>query len=160
MPRVNYVKKARKDVPGTDIKAGEPYYWWKFRYGGKRCSRTRPRASQLTQSDKKSRAYAAAEALEDIKVDEDTSLDDLKSQLEEIASEIGDIAEEYRESIQNMPESLQESDTAQQCEESAENLESWQADIEQALDSIDEESEDWRDEAQSAIEEQAGACPI
>lgn len=29
MPRVNHVKAARKD------NQGEPYCWWKFRYGGK-----------------------------------------------------------------------------------------------------------------------------
>ncbi len=48
MPRVTHVKKARKDNPVC--KAGESYYWWKFRYGGKRYSLTRPRPSQLTQS--------------------------------------------------------------------------------------------------------------
>lgn len=158
MPRVNYVKKARNDNPVA--KAGEPYYWWKFRHGGKHYSKTRPRQSQLTQSDKKSRAYAAAEALEDISIGEDSTLDDLKEQLESIASDVGEIAEEYRESIQNMPESLQESDTAQLCEENAENLDSWQSEIEQALDSIDEDSEDWRDEAESAISEVAGSCPL
>lgn len=31
MPRVTHVKKARKAIPGTDIKVGDSYYWWKFR---------------------------------------------------------------------------------------------------------------------------------
>ena len=42
MPRVNYVKKARKAIPGADIKVGDAYYWWKFRYGGKHVSKIRP----------------------------------------------------------------------------------------------------------------------
>jgi hypothetical protein len=160
MARAHFVKKARKAIKGTDIKPGDSYYWWKFRFGGKHCSKTRPRASQLTSSDKKSRAYAAAETLEDIKVDDDSTLDDLKSQLDDVASEVGEIAQEYRDSKDNMPEALQESDVAQQCEENADALESWQTDIEQCLDSIDEDAEDWRDDAISAIEEQAGACPL
>ena len=43
MPRVNYVKKARKNNPA--VKRGESYFWWKFRYGGKQYSKTRPRQS-------------------------------------------------------------------------------------------------------------------
>lgn len=35
MARATLVKKARKDIPGTDIKAGDSYYWWAFRFGGK-----------------------------------------------------------------------------------------------------------------------------
>ena len=38
MPRVHHVKSARKDNPVA--KKGESYYWWKFRYGGKRYSKT------------------------------------------------------------------------------------------------------------------------
>lgn len=160
MARAHFVKRARKDIPDTDVKAGDSYYWWKFRYGGKHVSKTPPRQSQLTQSDKLSRAYAAGEALDDITVDDDSTLEDLQSQLQDIASDVEEIASEYRESKDNMPESLQESDVAQQCEENAENLEAWQSEIEQALDSIDEDDEDWRDQAISAIEDVAAGCPL
>jgi predicted nucleic acid-binding Zn-ribbon protein len=160
MPRVYHVKAARKSIKSAGVEVGDSYYWWKFRHGGKHVSKTPPRASQLTQSDKKSRAFAAAEALEDISVDADTELDDLKSQLDDIASEVGEIAQEYRDSKDNMPESLQDSDTANLCEENADALESWQSDIEQALDSIDEDDEGWRDEAASAIQDVAGGCPL
>jgi hypothetical protein len=51
MARAHFVKKARKAIPGTDIKKGDSYYWWKFRFGGKRTSKTAPKASQLTQSE-------------------------------------------------------------------------------------------------------------
>ena len=160
MPRVHFVKRARKPIESAGIKVGDFYYWWKFRYGGKRVSKAPPRQSQLTNSDKLSRAYAAAEALEDIVVDEDSTLDDLREQLQQIASDIEEIAQEYRENRDNMPESLQDGDVGAQMEENAESLESWQSDIEQCLDSIDEDNEDWRDEARAAIQEQAGACPL
>jgi hypothetical protein len=61
MPRVNFVKKARKAIPSSGIKVGDSYYWWKFRYGGKFVSKERPRQSQLTQS-KLSGVYAAEES--------------------------------------------------------------------------------------------------
>jgi len=32
MPRVHFVKKARRDYPDDDIKKDESYYWWKFRF--------------------------------------------------------------------------------------------------------------------------------
>ena len=73
MPRVNSVEKARKS-PGTcpkcskKIEKGASYIHWKFRYGGKRIRCTicpRPRQSELTNSDKLSRCYAAGEASSD-----------------------------------------------------------------------------------------------
>lgn len=160
MPKVNYVKSARKKNPVAQV--GEPYYWWKFRYGGKHYSTTPPRASQLTQSDKLSRAYAASEALEDLaeSINDETDYDDLQMSLEEISSEVGDVASEYRESRENMPESLQDSDIGQQCEENADALESWQQEIDDAISSVDADDVDWRDEARDAISDVAGGCPL
>jgi len=63
MPRVNFVQKARKDNPVA--KAGESYYWWKFRYGGKHYSLTRPRESQLTQSEFLGAMYSLLEEIQD-----------------------------------------------------------------------------------------------
>jgi len=31
MPKVHFVKAARKDYPGDSVLKGESYYWWKFR---------------------------------------------------------------------------------------------------------------------------------
>lgn len=160
MARAHFVKRARKAIPSAGVEIGDSYYWWKFRYGGKHVSKTPPRASQLTGSDKLSRAYAAAEALEDITVDEDSTLDDLKEQVQQVADDVNEIAEEYRENRDNMPEGLQEGDVGQQMEENAESLESWASDIEQCLDSVDEDEEGWQDEARNAIENQAGSCPV
>jgi len=49
MPRVHFVKHARKD--NDLVKKGESYYWWKFRFTGKCMSKTPPRKSQLTESE-------------------------------------------------------------------------------------------------------------
>jgi predicted nucleic acid-binding Zn-ribbon protein len=160
MARAHFVKKARKANKAAGIKVGDSYYWWKFRYGGKHYSKTPPRQSQLTNSDKLSRAYAAAEALEDLVVDDDSTLDDLKSQLQDVSSEVEEIAQEYRDNRDNMPESLQDGDVGQQMEENADALEWWASDIEGCLDSLDEDEEDWRDHAVALIEEQAGSCPV
>ena len=64
MPKVHHVKKARKD--NRAVKKGESYYWWKFAYSSKRYSKTYPKASQLTQSDKLSRYYEAQETVDDL----------------------------------------------------------------------------------------------
>ena len=115
MPRVHHVKKARKDNPA--VKAGEPYFWWKFPYAGKRYSKTRPRASQLTQSDKLARYYEAQETIEDL--DALGDIDEIVGVLEEVAGNVQEIADEYQESADNIREYFEESETADQCEESA-----------------------------------------
>lgn len=144
MARAHYVKRARKAVPAAGIEVGDSYYWWKFRHGGKHYSRTAPKQSQLTQSDKKSRAYAASEDLYEyssaITDSDDTS--DIESRLEEIASEIRDIAQEYRDAKDAMPENLQYSPTAELCEENADALESWADEVEQAIQSCDDKPEE------------------
>ena len=63
MPRLHYVKKARKDNPA--VKAGEPYYWWKHAWSAKQYSKTRPRPSQLTQSEFMSEYLSMGEDFED-----------------------------------------------------------------------------------------------
>lgn len=144
MARSHYVKRARKAVPAAGIEVGDSYYWWKFRHGGKHYSKTPPRQSQLTNSEKMSRAYAAAEDLSDyssaITDSDDTS--DIESRLEEIASEIRDIAQEYRDAVDNMPENLQSSPTADECNEKADALESWADDVESAIQSCDDKPEE------------------
>ena len=135
MPRVHFVLKARKDNPVC--KAGESYYWWKFRHGGKHRSLTSPKASQLTQSDKLSRSLAAGEAIGEYTI---TDVDDLQAAsdfLTERAGEIEEVFNEYRESVENMPENLQESPVAEECTEKADELENWQQEIEGAAGDIE-----------------------
>lgn len=160
MARAHFVRRARKPVKHAGIKVGDSYYWWQFRHGPKQYSKTPPRQSQLTASDKMSRAYAAAEALEDLVVGDDTELDDLRSDVEQIASDVEEIAQEYRDAIDNMPENLQQSPTAELCENNADELESWAQEISSCLDSVDEDDKEWRDTAISAIQEVAGSMPL
>lgn len=148
MPRVNYVKKARKAQGtcsgcGNKIEKGDEYKWIKFRYGGKRkrCGTCRFRPSDLTNSDKLSRVYAAQEAAEDAIADWDgQDHTDLQSALEEAASQIREVAEEYQESCDNIRDSFSESATADECEEKAQELESWADSLE------DVDFEDWEAE--------------
>lgn len=141
MARAKFVKKARKAVPSAGIEVGDSYYWWKFRHGGKHYSKTAPRPSQLTNSDKLSRARACAEALEDIEVTEGMTLDELRDSVNEIASQIEEVAQEYRDSVDNMPEGLQQGSVAEECNEKADELENWQQEVESCLDSLDEAPE-------------------
>ncbi len=120
MPRVHYVKKARKD--NSAVKKGEPYYWWKFRFAGKRCSRTRPRPSQLTQSEKLSRYYEVQEAIDDV-VDVYADVQEVIDTLNEQVEEVRAIGEEYQESADNIREHFESSEVADDCEEKSYMLE-------------------------------------
>jgi hypothetical protein len=125
MPRVNYVKKARKDNPA--VKAGEPYYWWKFRFGPKRYSKTRPARSQLTQSE----FLATVWDLQDEFV---VSSDNIEGDIEDLVSTLEELRDQCQDSLDNMPESLQEtSDAGALLQERIENLDSAIDDL-QAID--------------------------
>jgi len=123
MPKVTFVKKARKDNPAC--KKGESYYWWKHAYSPKRYSLTRPRSSQLTQSDFLSQLYGAQEAIED----GGSSLSSLRDAIEDARSVIEEIGGECTEKRDNMPDALQDASTgellqtrADSCEEVAQRL--------------------------------------
>ena len=138
MPRVTFVAKARKAIPDYGIKVGDSYYWWKFRYGGRHVSKTRPRQSQLTQSDYLSQAYSLQEQLEDLEIDPE-DLSSVTSELSSIADELRNLGSEQADKRSNMPDQLQDSDTGQRlegreqaCEEIAGELEN--LDIENKLD--------------------------
>ncbi len=113
MPRVHHVKKARKD--NSAVKAGQPYYWWKFRYGEVRKSASYPRQSQLCQG-KNSMFYAALEALEDDCGDADGS-GSLEETRDACVGSLEDVRDEYQEGFDNIPESLQYAPVGEQMEE-------------------------------------------
>jgi hypothetical protein len=105
MPRVHHVKRAQKPnrvVTQEDIdraKSGEDpeaasYYWWAFRYGGKRMSKKRPRQSQLTQS-KWSQVYEAQEQISD-----SGDVSDLKDAIENAISVLEEVGGEYEEAAE------------------------------------------------------------
>jgi len=100
MPRVSS-QKAAKDYPGINVKKGEIYFKWSFRYGGTRTSKTYPRASQLTQS-KYSNVYAALESLEDTCADETAAFQDIVDAVVDAASQIHEVEEEYNEADEAM----------------------------------------------------------
>lgn len=170
MPRVHYVKQARKANPVAQ--PGEPYYWWKFRYGGKRFSKTYPRASQLTQSDKLSRIYAAQESVEDAgqpptdarDYDSPAALASALREAYEVwqsaASELQEVADEYEQSADNKEEYFPGTgdeirEKADAVRNSADEAETLADDFERAasdIEELDADDEDWQDEAQNLID--------
>jgi hypothetical protein len=145
MPRVHHVKAARKGNPV--VEAGQPYYWWKFRYGGKHYSTTYPKGSQLTQSEylgavrslvEQRDAFSAAdsgegtpqERVENAKVDANILFEELRSGYEEQA-------EECRERQYNMPDALQESPTGALLGERAEACDAVSSEIDSAESQLD-----------------------
>ena len=132
MPRVNFVKKARKDNPVA--KKGESYYWWQFAYCSKSFSRTRPRASQLTRSEFLSEIYSIVEEIEDASEDDFEEESDLESFIEDLVSRVEERREAAEDSFNNMPEGLQEGDTGQLLEARTQYCEQMVDEMESAKD--------------------------
>lgn len=156
MPRVNFVKKARKEIPSAGIKVGDSYYWWKFRYGGKQVSKTRPRNSQLTQSDFLCRTYQMAEQIEDLSfgVDFQEFKDSLLSDIEEIR-------DEQEEKKDNMPERLQESPTAELLQERYDTMDEFYTNVDNIDIDIDPDADEEEKEEliENIIQEFQAAIP-
>lgn len=157
MPKVNFVKKARKNYKEAGIKKGESYYWWKFRFGGKYMQKTAPRRSQLTQSDFLSAIYDIEDRISEI-----STLEEAQTERDEIVSELRDLASEQEDKLSNMPENLQSSPTAEllqnradECNSFADELESVDLDIEEDEDIKDEEErrDNFNERADDAISE-------
>jgi len=140
MPRVTHVKAARKDNPVA--KKGESYYWWKFRYGGKRYSLTYPKASQLTQSAYFGTVYSMQEEVEAWEGEDVLSFEGLK---EDILGQVEELREETQSSLDNMPDQLQYSPTGELLQERVDALDSAESDIE-CIDEPDDAEEFDREE--------------
>ena len=148
MPRVNIVKKAQKDQGqckcGAEIKRGDGYRWWKFRYGGRRvrCMKPgcTPRPSDLTQSEFLGQLYDMEDALQ-------AALDDFRngtsdpgdcaSALNDLAQQLRDLGSECQDKFDNMPEGLQQGDTGQLLETRAQECESKADELEGAVSEIE-----------------------
>lgn len=147
MARAHYVKKAAKSYKDEGIKKGEPYWWWKFRYGSKIRSKTQPKASQLTQSEFLGAIADFEERIAALgKMDD---LDEMKSERDSIVEEIRQLGEEQDEKRNNMPDSLQDSDTGQlleerqqECENMADELDGVDLDLEKEEGESDEDFEE------------------
>ena len=135
MPKVNYVKAAAKDH--GHIKKGQPYYWWKFRYGGKHTSLTRPRASQLTQSEFIGAVLSLQERVED---SSPSTVEDFESERDDIISELENLRDETQEKFDNVPESLQYGPTGELLQARIDSVDSVISDL-QSVD-VDFDADD------------------
>lgn len=126
MPRVHFVKKAQKDY--DEIKKGESYYWWKFRYSPKSRSKTRPTPRQLTRSEFWGSIYDLQDQVANCE-----SLDELSNVIESIR----ELATEQDDKKNNMPYSLQDGPTGELLSNREEGLNNW-ADELAAVDIEDE----------------------
>lgn len=120
MPKVNFVRKAQKD--NAVAKRGESYYWWKFRYGPKQMSKTRPKPSDLTQSQYLKVIYACQERFQYI--DDPTQLDPNENTAEEICNAMDHAADECESIADDLVELVaQYEEKATNIEENFENSE-------------------------------------
>lgn len=147
MPKLNFVKKARKDNPV--VKKGEPYFWWKFAFGAKQYSAKTPARSRLTQSE----FFGAIWSLEDGFVDGIDNCEDMKTAFSDFIDDLTTVMEETEAKIDNMPESLQSSPTGELLTERFEALEEWISEIESLDTDYDEEDGDEEDYCGEVYEE-------
>ena len=133
MARVTHVKKARKANKEAGIKKGDSYYWWKFRFGGKRFSLTPPRRSQLTQSNFYSQLYDAEDAIGDLEAGAFSDVSSLQSEIDSIKDNLESLKSECEDSLSNMPDSLQSAPTGELLQERIDELDN----LISELDSID-----------------------
>lgn len=152
MPQVHFVKKAQKDYPEADIKKGDSYYWWKFKFGGKHKSKTHPKASQLTQSEFLSAIYDLEDRIRSLSSDMD--IEDIEAEVTEIIDEIRTLGEEQEEKRNNMPESLQDGEIGELLQSRADACEEWASELENVdFDTAkDDEDEDIGDVKQELID--------
>lgn len=165
MAKATFVKSARKNYPEHGINKGEPYYWWKFRFGGKHYSKTPPKPSQLTQSEFWSQVFEFQERELEISIPDDGSLDTLKENadavVEEIRQDIESLRDEQQEKFDALPENFQDADTGQRIQgridaldEAISELENIDTDFEEGED--DEEPDDKKSRIEDRITEIVG----
>lgn len=143
MAQVHEVRKARKAIPEAGIAVGDRYYWWKFRFSGKRVSKTYPRPSELTQSEFLSTFLAAQETFAD-ETEKATSREDFESAVETMKTELEQLRDECQEKLDNMPDSLRESSSSGELLQArVDNLDEYVNNLDNIeYDELDEESAD------------------
>lgn len=150
MPKVHYVKKARKDYPG--IKKGQSYYWFKLYKRSKVRQLTRPKRWQLTGS------YFLSEVwqLED---EYEFDFEDLETSVEELVNQLESLLDECEANFSNMPDSLQyESETGQMLEERIDGLTEWIDNL-RSVDLEYDIEKDWAEWAEETEAELRGCHP-
>lgn len=165
MARAHFVAKAAKDNPVA--KKGESYWWWKHMVGGRggpKCySKTKPRPSQLTQSEFGSRWLEIVERLEDL----DPSSEDMASlgnTRDELVSVLNDLADETEGKLDNLPDGLRDGPTGELLQARADAAREWADNLEQVdldgepdgdepgEDATDEAREKWADAVREFVE--------
>src|SRR6266480_3085150 len=142
MPRVTFVKSARKDNPQQGIKKGDSYYWWKFRFGGKLYSKTQPKPQQLTQSEFMGAVYDFDDQLAGLVAD-----DSIESQVGSIADDMESLADEQEDKRSNMPDQLQDSEVGSMLEERGEAMREWAEELRGLDFDFEQDKDDFTDEA-------------
>ena len=115
-------------------------------------SKTRPRASQLTQSEFMSTYYGIMEQIEDWDP-EDHDESALEDFVEDIKSQLEELRDETQERLDNMPESLQESDSGQLLQERIDECDNLISEFESIDTSFDYDEDDSEDEKEQAWED-------
>lgn len=155
MPRVHHVK-ANKNYPEAGIKKGEKYYWWKFRFGGKRMSKKPPKASQLTQSEFLQNMYSAQEDVEaavkefreavennrDKALDNKEARDALVTALQDAQGNVEEWGQECEDKRSNMPDSLQDAPSGELLQTRYEQCQQIAQELDDAASEIDEMDDD------------------
>lgn len=121
------------------IAKGESYYWWQFKNSSKQFSKTRPKPSQLTQSNYLSTLYGIQESLEDITA---SNTDELQEAVDDIKTQLEELRDTTQESLDNMPDSLQSSPTGELLQERIDALENAISEVEGIDTDYDEPDDD------------------
>jgi hypothetical protein len=145
------LSKIDKTIPRDDndkilINKGESYFWWKFKGYPKQCSKTAPRASQLTHSTYLSTLYGIVEEIEDFSTE---NAEDLEEFFEQIKEQVENLRDDTQDSLDNMPENLQYSPTAELLQERIDSLEN-------AISEIESIDFDYEEEIEEVLEGEEG----
>lgn len=151
--------KLDKTVPKDNsdpilIAKGESYYWWAFKNGGKHFSKSKPKASQLTQSAYLSELYSIQEDMETIG-EGVSDAEELSGAVEEIKERLESLKDQTEESLNNMPDSLQQGPTGELLQERVDALENAINELESIdLDYEDPSDDDIRTDLATEIDEE------
>ena len=180
MPKVTHVKRARKDNPVA--KAGESYYWWKFRYGGKHFSLTYPKQSQLTQSPYLSVIYDCQDTWGELNDPQSivasewdqayvaTWLGQIADSMESVMENLRELVDQYEESATNMEEYFSGSERVDQlrecgaaCEETCDEIDNMMSEIRSTADEIEslelpdkddfDDEEEWQEQCDMEVQD-------
>jgi len=139
MPRVETIKKARKDYPNDEIKKGDTYYKWSFNFGPTFKSLVYPTRSQLTRSDFLGQLYDMEDGLS-TRFEGLDNESDIEAARDDLVGDIQNLLDETQERLEGMPEQLREtSQSGETLQERVDGLEGWVSDLESIDTSVDED---------------------